>query len=383
MTTIIKAADAAQFLALVPRLAGCRPVRSLALVPFGGSRTLGVMRADLPAADADVDSVAATLVGMVCRVREADGLALVVYTDEAYGADAGIARGPLVEALIRKTDACGLRLIEALCVARDGWGSYLEDGSPRHALDDLADDDLVKSLPGDLRAPLPDHIAGAALPDVDLAQRERAAQALRALGEAVEAVCAATGREPAAHTDLARLDPQALAAACALDDLPALFEDALRWDPADLRPADAAAIIWCLARPALRDVALVQWCTGIDIGDAALDAQLRWQGGEDYPAALAQHLWGEGERPDADRLRTALALARHTAALAPRDVRPGPLATAGWLSWALGRSSHAVWYVERATEIDPQHGLTGILAAMLNAGHLPEWVFERPLPSAT
>ena len=381
MTTIIKAADAAQFLALVPRLAGCRPVRSLALVPFGGSRTLGVMRADLPAPGADIDSIAATLVGMICKVREADGLALVVYTDEEFTGDEGVAQERFVRALMGKTDACGLRLMDALCVAADGWGSYLEDGSPRHALDELADDDLVERLPDDMRAPLADHTAVAELPAVDLAQSERVGHALLALGEAVDAVCAATGRETAAHADLAKLDPRALAAACALDDIPALFEDALRWDPTDLQPAHAAAIIWCLARPALRDVALVQWCTGIDIGDAALDAQLRWQGGEDYPAALAQQLWGEGDRPDPGRLLRALEIARHAAALAPRDQRPGPLAAAGWLSWALGRSTHAGWYAERVAEIDAQHGLTGILIAMLNAGHLPEWVFDRPLPA--
>ena len=382
MTAIIKAADAAEFLALVPRLAGCRPVRSLALVPFAGTRTLGVMRVDLPEAGVDLDSVAATLVGMVCRVREADGLAVVVYTDEDFDVEGGVAQESFVRALIGKADACGLRLMEALCVAADGWGSYLEDGTPQHPLHELADDDFLERLPADMRAPLADHTAGAALPEVDLAETERAGQALLALGDAVEAVCAATGREAAAQADLSRLDPQALAAACALDDLPALFEDALRWDPADLRPADAAAIIWCLARPALRDVALVQWCTGIDVGDAALDAQLRWQDGEDYPASLAEHLWGEGERPDPDRLRRALEIARHAAALAPRDSRPGPLATAGWLSWALGRSTHAAWYAERAVEIDPQHGLTGILVAMLNAGHLPEWVFDRRPPSA-
>lgn len=381
MTTIIRAADAAEFLALVPRLAGCRPVRSVALVPFGGKRTLGVMRADLPAPGAEIDSVAATLVGLICKIRKADGLALVVYTDEDFAGEDGVAQEPFVRALMSKTDACGLRLVDALCVAADGWGSYLEDGSPRHPLDELAEDDLVQRLPDDLREPLEDHTAGAALPEVDLAQTERAGRALLALGEAVEAVCAATGREAAAHTDLARIDPQALAAACALDDIPALFEDALRWDPAALRPADAAAIIWCLARPALRDIALVQWCTGIDVGDAALEAQLRWQDGEDYPAALAQQLWGEGDRPDPDRLRRALEIARHAAALAPRDQRPGPLATAGWLSWALGSSTHAGWYAERVAEIDPEHGLTGILVAMLAAGRLPEWVFDRPLPA--
>src|SRR5690606_2942436 len=135
--------------------------------PFAGTRTLGVMRVDLPAADADVDldSVAATLVGMVCRIREADGVALVVYTGEDFDVRDGVAQESFVRALIGKADACGLRLMEALCVAADGWGSYVEEGSPRHPLDELADDDLVERLPADMRAPLADHTSGAELPE--------------------------------------------------------------------------------------------------------------------------------------------------------------------------------------------------------------------------
>ncbi len=89
MTTIIKAADAAEFLALVPRLAGFRPVRSVAIVPFHANRTLGVMRLDLPPDDADIERMAATLVGMVCKIRDADGLAVVVYSDHGF---AGLVR---------------------------------------------------------------------------------------------------------------------------------------------------------------------------------------------------------------------------------------------------------------------------------------------------
>ena len=47
-TTIVKAADAAQFLSFVPRMLGYHPTRSLVVIPFHGSRTLGAMRIDLP-----------------------------------------------------------------------------------------------------------------------------------------------------------------------------------------------------------------------------------------------------------------------------------------------------------------------------------------------
>ena len=75
MTTIVKAASAAQFLALVPRMLGYRPTRSLVLIPFAGSRSLGAMRIDLPADAESVDAAAATVLGMVCRLPEADAVA--------------------------------------------------------------------------------------------------------------------------------------------------------------------------------------------------------------------------------------------------------------------------------------------------------------------
>lgn len=379
MTTIITAADAADFLALIPRLAGFHPSHSVVLVPFDGSRTLGALRVDLPDDAMEVDRVAATLTGMVCRVGDADGVAIVVYTDHPLVAsDGAMAYAGFVDALKGRADACGLRVVDALCVAGDAWGSYLRADAAAHPrpLADLREAHALDAVPADLPSPTGDQSAGAELPTKDLAQRETAARALRALGDAVDAVCTATGTEEAARSDLAALDPQALAAACALDDVPALFEDALEWDAGELRPFDAAAMIWCLSRPALRDIALVQWCGDIGVGDDALRAQLRWERGDDFPEHLAAYLWGDADRPDARRLRAALDLVRHCAALTPRASRPGPLAAAGWLSWALGRSTHAHRYAAEALAIDPEHGLGGIVSSMVAAAHLPEWAFD-------
>lgn len=388
MSTTITAADAAEFLALVPRLAGFQPVRSVVVLPFRRDRSLGVMRVDLPGEDDDVDRIAATLVGMVCKVRDADGVAIVVYSDHPFagsGADGGaVAHASLVRALEEKADACGLRVTEALCVAADGWGPYAGDGAasaPRPLSDLEVGNALSARLPAELRAPLGDQCAGAGLPGKDLAQTERTGRALRALDVTIGAVSRATGSPGAARADLAELDPQALAAVCALDDLPVLFEDALSWNPAALSPFEAAALSWCLERPALRDVALVQWCAGIDLGEAALEAQVGWDDGEEYPADIAAHLWGDAPRPDVGRLEAALELVRHVAALAPRCSRAGALCAAAWLCWALGRSTHAGWYAQEAVAIEPDHGLGGILLTMLAAGHLPEWAFERPLRS--
>ena len=373
MTTIVKAASAAQFLALVPRMLGFRPTRSLVLIPFSGSRSLGAMRLDLPDEDAgaDLDALAATYVGMVCRLPDADAFTAVVYTDEPFGER--MPRTALATALAYRADECGLRVGDSLCVGAGAWGSYLDRDLPSggRPLSELADEPAGAEH---LAISDGDQASGAELEASDPSECEAVEVALRNLADAVDLLC---GTDPGAVAAAGiRVDPLALSAVCALDDLPTLFEQALSWDESDLPPYDIAVLVWCLARPALRDIALVEWCGGIDAGDEAFDAQLRWEAGEEYPAHLAMHMWGEGERPDPARLERALVLARRAAAAAPETLRSGALATSAWLSWALGRSTHAERYAVQACELEPEHGLAEIVRSFVHAGHLPDWAFR-------
>ncbi|NLP85119.1 DUF4192 family protein [Microbacterium sp. CFH 90308] len=412
-TTIVKAADAAQFLSFVPRMLGYHPTRSLVVIPFHGSRTLGAMRIDLPdSASTAVDAIASTVIGMVCRLPEADGLATVAYTGASFAEHDGMPHRELAEALAGRADECGLRVVDALCVAADAWGSYLDPSCPDGGRP-LADLAAVAPELAELPPPVGDQASGADLPAVDLAERERVGRALTALEAAVAVLCgpdaADAGRRgspfsptdtDSAETDPAdtdpdggvglaeagaavtgdgtRIDPRALEAVCLLDDLPDLFEDALAWDLDAVDPYRAAALAWCLSRPSLRDVALVQWSGTMAHGDEAFDAQLRWENGEEYPTHLAMRMWGEGDRPDPGRLEAALHLVRRIAAAAPRGSRSGPLAMCAWLSWALGRSTHAEAYATWACEIEPEHGLSEIVLSFVHAGHLPDWAFRRP-----
>jgi hypothetical protein len=396
MTTIVKAAGAAEFLSLVPRMLGYVPTRSLVMIPFDGSRSVGAMRFDLPGDEPDaVDRVAATVIGTVCRLPDADAVAAITFTDAAFGEENRMPHTGLLRALERRADACGLRLTDALCVAKDGWGSLLDAHCPAGGRP-LADLDLAPAT--DVGADR-DQGSGAELPEVDVAQSERVARALLSLDRAIEVLCgpeepAAEASRPSgpqppadadadagddlASDDADRIDPAALAAVCALDDLPTLFEDALGWKADALRAYDAATLVWCLSRPSLRDIALVQWSGTLTTGDEAFDAQLRWESGEEYPAHLAMRMWGEGEQPDPERLVRALQLSRFVAASAPRASRPGPLAMCAWLSWALGRSTHADLYAGKACDIEPEHGLSEIVRSFVHAGHLPDWAFQRP-----
>jgi hypothetical protein len=139
----------------------------------------------------------------------------------------------------------------------------------------------------------------------------------------------------------------------------------------------AAVLGWCLARPSLRDVGIVQWASDRVGGDTALDAQRRWEEGEEYPADLASVMWGESERPDPRRLDTALELVRCVAAQIPEAHRAGALATAAWLAWSLGRSTHADRYAAAALRIEPEHGLAEIVRSFVAHAHLPDWAFRR------
>ena len=409
MQTVIKAAGAADFLALLPVLAGYTPTRSLALVAFRGSRTLGVLRVDLPPHDADAQTVsrcAATFIGLVCRLRDADGVVPVVYCDEQLypeargGTDGPLAHAALLAAVMQRADACGLRVSDALCVASDAWCSYLEASGSSHPLTELDASPARAAVPGGTARVSGDQATGIELPPADFAERERVGVAIERLTHALDAMLSGddwptTGstRPGSAWLDGATVtlerasrgitlpgDGATLGTAGALGalcDVPALFEDALGTAPDDLGPDVSAALLLCLARPSMRDVALSQWSFDLDTGDEVLEAQLAWQDGVEFPSHLAAHMIGEGPQPDIARVQTALTLVRHLAAVAPKSLRPAPLTVAAWLSWALGRSTHAAAYLDLVRAIDANYGLAQIVSSMVSAGHLPEWAFER------
>lgn len=362
MSTIVAAADAAHLLRLVPLLLGYTPTRSLVMIPLHEGRSLGAMRVDLPPDGADLDAAASTVIGLACRVDRVEGIVAVVYTTESAGD--GLPGVDLIAALHRSAGACGVDVVDAFTVAADGWGSHLDPTLPRggHPLA------LIER-----HAPAGDQSSGADLPLVDASELAGAAAALGSLATALTVLCGL----PSTVGAEARVDPAALQAACALDDLPALYEAMLEWDAATLDPLRVALVGWCLSRPSLRDVAIVQWSGDHARGDDALDAQRRWEDGEEYPADLAEVLWGEGARPDPERLTRALELVRQVAARLPTEERAGVCATAGWLAWALGRSTHAGRYAAAALEIDPRLGLAEILVSFVQSSHLPDWAFRR------
>lgn len=366
MTTVLRASGSAEFLSIVPSLAGFTPTESLVLLPFHGSRTCGAMRLDLPTDDVDLRDYADAAIGLVSRVDRTDAVAVVVYTDdEVHSTRDGLVLPFAVEVdeVLGRAEDAGLRIVDALCVTPDGWSSYL-DGEPE--IRSLAH--AVPEVPGvgDVSG---DQLAGATLPRVDLAAKERVAHALRDSTELLERSSAGELRGVE--------NPQSLAALVLLEDVPAFFEAVLA-SPDDLPPFATAALLWCLDRPLFRDVALTQWATDAPGGARTLRAQLAFADTRStVPDDLGDVFLGRGPTPDPERLRRALTLVRAVAARAPRASRLGPLTAAAWFSWALGRASHAAHYLDLVREIDPEYGLAALLETMISAAMLPEWAFRR------
>lgn len=365
MTTIIRARTAAEFLGLIPRLAGYRPRRSLVLVPFRGSRTAGLLRLDLP--EVDDDAFAATAIGTVCRVPQVDGVAIVVYHDSP---DACTAQTGLVQSLAARAHACGLMLGEALWVAGSRWGSFLDDAlhgvvaAPTASL-------AAAAVPSD-------QAAAATLPAVTEGTRRDVADAITAVERVVDA---SRGRGHGVRGDVAGLDPRAVAVLERLDDLGELWDRVVRADAcATAEPFELAVLLWALQDPAVRDAALAVWCTGRHAAIAALTASRRWSPGDPVPEAN-RFLLGEGPRPDPRRLIAAREGVRLLAAVGEGRYRAGALAAAAWLSWALGAGTHADRYARESLLLHPDDATARLVQAYQSFGHLPPWAFTRTAPA--
>lgn len=365
MTTVLRASDSAQFLGIVPMLAGFTPRRSVVLLPFRGTRTEGAMRLDLPDTGAALDRYAAAAIELVRRVAGTDAVAVVVYTDEdtTLTPDGLVLPAAVaVDHVLGCAHAAGLRIVDALCVARDGWSSYLEEAPARHPLTEIPP---MPDLPeaSDVSG---DQFAGAQLPAVARVERERVIRALRRLGALLDGDARPTGRT----------DPQAIAALVLLEDIPAFFESVLS-APEELPPFATAALLWCLEQPMLRDTAIAQWATDLAGGVRTLGAQVAYSArGTELPDDIGRLFAGQGAAPDNERLRRALLVVRHAAALAPRAARPAPLTAAAWLSWALGRATHAGRYLDLARRIDPDYRLAVMIDMLIATVPLPEWAFR-------
>ncbi|WP_166870503.1 DUF4192 family protein [Salinibacterium sp. ZJ450] len=364
MQTIVKAPAPQDFLALVPQLAGFQPHNSLVIVAFRGNRTCGAIRFDLPdTTSAKVHKrMALTMMGLICKIHGVDAVVPVVYSDESV-ADGRIPQDSFARAVITRARLSGFLVRDALCQAADGWSSYLDPARLAHSLDEVDRSSVHDAIPAADRREVADVAAGALLPAVDFATRERVGRELLSLQQLCE--------------DTECVDELPVL----LSDIPLLFEAALHWDAATVSPADAALLLYCLQGPPARDAMMLQFAFGLDIGAAVLTENLRFVDDGTISDTLedgARRLWGEGPRPDPERVDRAILLLKQLATRAPRAARPAPLVMLAWLNWALGLGSAASILVARALEIDPEYGMAALLRHLFASGQLPEWAFAVP-----
>jgi hypothetical protein len=388
----VTATNAADFLAVVPHLVGFEPHNSIVFVAFRGRRTCGAMRFDLPEPAGADDAgrrlykrVATTLVGTLSKLPGVDAFVPVVFTDEGFdcsgldgsGLDgsglsgAGRPREQFVAAVTARLEFSGFVVRDALCVAGDGWGSYLDDRCPAEGrpLAAIERSRVLDELPPDGLKPLGDVAQWAALPDVSAVDRRRVAKLLRRFEELIDGTAAD------------RSDPLALPAddwggEQSLNDIPSTLETILGGYPGSVEPEAAAFVIAVVRSPAVRDVVMLQWAFDLETGQRVLDDAHRFSLGAPADALpTAGLMLGRGPRPDPTRVETGIELLKTITALAPRAARPPLLSMLAWLSWALGRSSVANEFLCAAEAIDPGYGLAEVLRMVLERGILPEWAF--------
>ena len=82
-----------------------------------------------------------------------------------------------VDEVLGSAEDAGLRVVDALCVTPSGWSSYLDPAPCLHPLAEVRTPAEVPSV-GDVSG---DQWAGAELPEVDLAEKERVGRAMQEL----------------------------------------------------------------------------------------------------------------------------------------------------------------------------------------------------------
>lgn len=374
---VIKAVSGADFLALVPHLAGMRPTQSVVCVPFIGRRTAGgAMRINIPKSRrADIRRVVSVAVGAMSRIAGVDRVDVVIYTNATFERERGIPHVQVGRELVGGFERAGFDVRGAFCVAADGWGDYLDRdhdpvGRPLSEIEERATALGLSHRPVDSLADLP-------TPDPD-----RAAAFARVYDELELEI--ETGE---VSPLLALLDFHAAT------DLVSWSEHCITASRLGL--AELAWLLRTLQSPAMRDVAVLHWAFGLEVGTKAYlgalqTASERRRTGESMDELIQRKLeagvemedgdlmLGQTDRiPDRERMGRAVDILRDLLSIAPPHTTAAPGVMLAWLLWGLGRGSDAGAVLDRVLAEHPGYGMADVLNTVLASGMLPEWVFTR------
>jgi len=373
MTVILKANGPADLLAMAPPMVGFLPRNSVVLVAFRGKRTCGAMRFDLPPSDNPVvhKRVVTTIVGMFCKLPEVDAAVVIVYTDDEFGTSDAIPQAAFAEMIGRRLTLSGFELRESICQAADGWASHFDPDVPvgGHPLTRIAESTVARAI-GDQHGMFPPPTSMIdRVPRAEKSQRSRLARRLQAYEKVRAGIMRNDGPSPPTVLDV-------------MEDLPRFAEQALAWDAAEL-DAYGALLVFTLQGPPIRDLVMLQWSFGIEVGDR-LWAHDRQDGALDGTgdaaledlADIGDLMMGIGPRPDPRRIEGGIALLLELTSRAEDVRRPPLLCMLAWLNWALGHGSQAGLHLDEALAIAPGYSMAQLLRSMTGTGILPEWAFE-------
>ena len=369
MTVILKANGPADLLAMAPPMVGFQPRNSIVLVAFRGKRTCGAMRFDLPASTDRVvhKRIATTIVGMFCKLKAVDAALVIVYTDDAFGGSDAVPRADFAEVIGRRLQHSGFELRESICQAADGWASYFDTDVPvgGHPLAQIAESAVARAIDGQ-RGLVPEPTAIIdRVPRAEKAKRSRMSKRLAAYRALASGLDEGDWPAPPSVLDV-------------LADIPILAEGALGWDAAAL-DAQGALLVFALQGPPVRDLVMLQWAFGFELGDQLWDEDLSDHSPDGPNADGANLLMGIGPRPDPHRIEAAIALMLELTSRTEDAKRPPLLCMLAWLNWALGHGTQAGLHLDEALAIAPDYSMAQLLESMTRTGVLPEWAFEVPV----
>lgn len=362
---VVRASELQDLLAAVPSMTGIRPVESLIVVPFLGTRAGGGFRIPLPERlrRAEVEALARGCTTMMETMPRATAALVVVYTSATYAESLGIPLLELGRAVLRRLERTQLGIVAVACVAGDGWGRYTE--------------------PSECRQPRP------------LLEIERSETGVLARAVADDPLDLAALAAPSAVDEADRaIVAEVLNRSPLIPDTVALVE---RWLTGPQDPRREGLIIWILQSPPLRDQLTLQIARRAELAaeeklrQSRLDALSAVTGESVSDIAARQYLagasdehdletstvmLGTGPTPDRDRLVLATGLLARAAALAPDQARSPVLTVLAWCWWARGVSSLAGLHLDEARRLDPTNSMAQLYASVFEARQLPEWVLD-------
>ena len=147
----IKVTAPADILSYVPHILGFQPRESLVFLTMSGKRVGATLRLDLPSPDADPLNYADTVREYLESDSSADGVLMVIYTDNEWTEPSEPPYAPLVHCLDLVLDAAGLALLDGWLVSSRSWRDYFcEDEAccpwPGHSLSRITESILNAEL---------------------------------------------------------------------------------------------------------------------------------------------------------------------------------------------------------------------------------------------